>query len=260
MSIFVNLTGGLGNQLFQIANGYAYAKRHNKELILSETWREIRPHRFSHWHSLLKNLQIYLKPKEGNYTHYGEPRFEYKEIPTIEGNVDITGYYQSEKYFKDCEDDIHRLFSIPESFLHLSITPTKCTVAIHIRRGDYLKASHFHTILPKTYYDTAKEIIEKEIGFRPNYFYFSDDRDWVKENFKDSLQEGDIVITNNTDDEDFIQMRNCHHFIIANSTFSWWAAWLSITDTNKKVICPNRWFNCSESWWEDIYCKNWIRI
>ena len=109
-SVYVKLCGGLGNQLFQIANGYANALRYNKNFYVSKIWPGINSHRPTYWDSLLKNLQPYLKDiSEFKGTLYKEPTWEYKEIPYIEGDVIFEGYFQCDKYFQDYSEDVRKL-------------------------------------------------------------------------------------------------------------------------------------------------------
>ena len=258
-SVFIKLCGGLGNQLFQISNGYAYSLRHNKNFYVSRTWEGIKPERPSYWDSIFKNLEPYLKDlSEFKGTLYKEPLWmKYQEIPYIEGDVIMEGYFQSEKYFEDYSLELRNLLGISkqESLEKLF------SVAIHIRRGDYLLHPEFHTILQKEYYDKAKKIIEEKLNYIPNYIYFSEDTEWVKETFKYDLKESDKIISGKNDIEEFQEMVNCNGFILANSTFSLWASWFS--DSNI-IIAPKEWFgyyvkNKGDTW-DDIYRKNFIII
>ena len=244
-NVYVKLCGGLGNQLFQIANGYAYSLRYNKNFFVLKYW-DGRPDRPNYWNSLLKNLQPYLKDlSEFKGTFYKEPTWEFKEITYIEGDVIFEGYFQSEKYFEDYNEDVRKLFGI---------YPNNCKdsksnkVAIHIRRGDYLNNPLFHTILEKGYYEKGKNIIESII-IDPEYVYFSEDIQWVKENFKN-----DAVVQGLSDIEEFKLMVNCKGFVIANSSFSWWASWFSQSDV---IVAPKNWFGplFNESW-NSIYRKS----
>lgn len=250
-SVYVNLCGGLGNQLFQIANGYAYSLRHNKNFYISRTWYGMKPERPSYWDSIFKHLQSYLKDiSEFKGTLYREPQWNYREIPYISGDVIFEGYFQCEKYFEDHSEEVRKLFNIyPQEKSSSDIN-----VAIHIRRGDYLKFPNFHTILQKDYYDEAKKKIEDQIQMKPKYVYFSEDIEWVKETFKNDITEKDKIISGFSDIEEFQMMVNCDHFILANSTFGWWASWFA---SSKIVVAPSKWFgpdfNPNPSSWESIY-------
>jgi hypothetical protein len=287
MSVFMYLCGGLGNQMFQIANGVAYAKRTSKCYYLPRTWGGMSERRPSYWDTFFQRLErSIIDPSEIRFAFYVKEQFPFQPIPIHPENVLLDGYFQSEKYFSDCKEEIRDLFYIP-----LENPLPSITVAIHIRRGDYLVEAHFHKVLQKDYYDAGKKIIEEKLGYRPNYIYFSDDPNWVKETFRDDLNEKDIIREGYKDYEDMILMMNCHHFIMGNSTFSWWGAWLS-KHKEKIVICPKVWresygdfqkyiyFQTSLDTenknsieirknppsysdpvnWEDLYCEGWIRV
>jgi hypothetical protein len=263
-AVVVSPCGGLGNQLFQIANGYAYSLRHNKRFFVTNSWKGITKSRPTYWNTLLQSIKPHLI-KQGQCRKtkkYIESCFSYKEIPFFNINFVLHGYYQSEDYFYDFKDEIRKLFKFPDSIKKNYIDKNGICIAIHIRRGDYKKSPDFHTLVPKSYYDKAKKIIEEKLGLIPNYYYFSDEPDWVKENFKDNMKESDKVISGFKDYEELYIMTQCDHFIIANSTFSWWGAWLSETqkESEKIVIAPEPWFGIKGPDASDIYCKNWIKI
>ena len=248
--VYVKLCGGLGNQLFQIANGYAYSLRYNKNFYVSKTWPGINSERPSYWDSMLSSIQPYLKDiSEFKGTLYKEPTWEYREIPYIEGDVIFEGYFQCDKYFEDYSEDIRKLFDIYPSVPKNSL---EHKVAVHIRRGDYLKNPLFHTILQKDYYEKGKSIIQDKI-IDPEYIYFSEDIKWVKETFKT-----DAVICGMSDIEEFQLMMNCNHFILANSSFSWWASWFA---KSKLIVSPSQWFGPQFGGsWNSIYRKDFIII
>lgn len=272
-SVFVNCLGGLGNQIFQIANGFVYAKKYNKSFFLSKSWNGLSKERPSYWDSVLQSCKDNLCEKDEfkNSTLYKESKFNYSLIPFIEGNVSFEGYFQSETYFEDYSEDLRKFLNIyPKKDNSKDIISrdviSKEIVAIHIRRGDYLKHPEFHTILTKTYYDEAKKIIEEKLGYRPNYKYFSEDTKWVNEQFKDDLNEDDEVVLPKSDIEEFQEMINCDHFILANSSFSWWASWFSDFDRKipQIVIAPKEWFGVymksQNQDWSSVYRKHWIQI
>jgi GR25 family glycosyltransferase involved in LPS biosynthesis len=263
-AIIVKPNGGLGNQLFQIANGYACSLRFNKRFFITSSWDGMSKDRPSYWTTCLKGLNKYLveAKRVKRIKRYKEPKFSYSEIPKCKGHICLEGYYQSEKYFEEYKEAIKKLFILPEDLRPNFVKEGIC-VAIHIRRGDYLTKSDYHVNIERFYYDNAKKIIEEKLGFRPNYYYFSDDITWVQEEFKDSLLENDKFISGYKDYEELYIMSLCNHFIIANSTFSWWGTWLSVTQSedSKIVIAPETWFGPSGNQdYQDIYCKNWIKI
>lgn len=267
MSVTPNIVGGLGNQLFIIAVAYSYSLKHNLEFNIEP--RKNCGNRPTYFTNLLTHLSEYFKGYEKvKSVEYKEPKFSYTEIPKLSGHIVLNGYFQSEKYFRDYENEIRHLFRLTpntDEFLEqkLSVLKNNTTlpiVAIHIRRGDYLNLSQTHTVQTKEYYETAKKVIEGKLGMRPAYFYFSDDKAWVMDTFV--LGNMDRIVNLYTDSAEFGIMRKCDHFIIANSSFSWWAAWLSKTPKDEKiVIAPKNWFGPDGPQdWQDVYCQSWIVI
>ncbi len=259
--VYAELTGGLGNQLFVIATAYAYSLRYGKKLYLSKEWTGMKADRPSYWDTIFENIKRYASDMSNlkNLRTYVESTFGYQEIPDYKSNVYLKGYFQSPLYFEDFEEKVKEFLHIPESILSRVPNVSVNTVAVHIRRGDYLNHQDFHYIQGIQYYHSARARIEKELGFRPKYLYFSDDKDWVSKNFE--LEDGDSISELSTDYEEFAMMSKCSHFIIANSSFSWWAAYLSKTSTEKIVIAPSKWFaSKGPQDYADIYCKDWIQI
>lgn len=190
-----------------------------------------------------------------------------KKVLTSPDNVYLDGYWQSEKYFRSIRDTILRDFTLREPLNEsnlrvLSQIKQKNSVAVHVRRGDYVTnpaANSFHGVCPPEYYANAFQIIQSRIS-DPHYFLFSDDPGWVRENLiPDSPFT--VVESNSTDlaHYDLWLMKHCRNFIIANSTFSWWGAWLSEI-RNKTVICPARWFKAEDINTRDLVPEGWTCI
>jgi len=253
------LHAGLGNQLFMIANAYALAKLCGKEFKIQNKYYGYRTHYFN---TLLKNII----PEEidlNGFREYTEPHFHYKNIDLNNyGNVLLKGYYQSEKYFENCKDEIRQLFKLPQELEQFAINKLKeyelnqNLVLVHIRRGDYVNHP-LHPVQSLDYYKNAISIMKHKLD-NISFLYFSDDKQWVNDNIE--LMKKDYIIECENDYEEFAMMQQCHHFIIANSSFSWWAAWLSnkININDKIVIAPKLWFGGNELNPKDIYCNNWI--
>lgn len=263
--IIVSPNAGLGNQLFQIANGYALSKRYNKNLLIHSIWNGMSKIRPSYWRSFLKNVNQYLvHPRETKKIEkYKEPTFGYSTLQNFSKSVILEGYYQSELYFEDYKEEIKSLFELTDELKPSFEFIGECKVAIHVRRGDYLKHPDMHITMSKEYYMKAKQIIEEKLGFIPTYYYFSDDIQYTKEMFKNNINNNDKFISGYKDYEELYIMSQCNHFIIANSTFSWWAAYLSSKESefDKIVICPNPWFGIKGPQdFHSIYCKNWIQL
>lgn len=168
-------------------------------------------------------------------------------------NVNIIGHLQSEKYFEHCADTVKHFFEMKKPDKYFEVD--KGSVAIHIRLGDY--ENNYHPIMSVEYYSQAIEIMKKK-GCE-KFYVFSDEIEKAKTIL--GAYSGSVIFVDGISTmADFYSMQQCAHFIIANSTYSWWAAWLS-KNKNKIVIAPTRWFGeIAGISSEDIYCKNWIKI
>ena len=248
--------GGMGNYLFQIAAAYAYAKRHDMHVGFncSESSGN-HQHVTEYQNNVLKGIDLYYIRKE-QFVQHSEKGFHYQEIPNYNKSVLLYGYFQSEKYFKDYEDDIKELFMSYDIELGdeiKSVLDNENTCSIHVRRGDYLNSPNHHPTQDMNYYMRAIKKMPKDSVF----LIFSDDIDWCKKNFPD-LPEKFKFVEENKDYEDLYIMSKCNNNIIANSSFSWWAAWLNC-NKEKKVIAPSKWFGEAYKDWntKDLYCEGW---
>tara|TARA_R110002074_G_scaffold337412_1_gene508030 strand:- start:209 stop:988 length:780 start_codon:yes stop_codon:yes gene_type:complete len=239
------LQGGLGNLLFQIAATNALAWRNNTKAVYNPdkhhlpSWPASGRFVSSYTDNIFRSVEFSndLKMK----SLYREPHFRYAEIPYSDGLV-LHGYFQSEKYFLDCTDKIRKLFSVDDKTRtyilnkygdFLNENPT----SIHIRRGDYLDPRWLNKIVPictKEYYAQAMSKFPKDT----KYMVFSDDPEWCQKVFK---SERFKVVVGEEDHIDMYIMSMCKNHIIANSTFSWWGAWLN-ENQDKIVISPKEWF------------------
>ena len=183
----------------------------------------------------------------------------------IAKNFLLLGFFQSEKYFISYKKIILKLLKFPKIKKklfqnHLDLIKNSNSVAIHIRRGDYLnnpKARYFHGILHESYYKKSIDYIKRRIK-NPVFFIFSDDINLVKKDFFFFKKEIHIFIDTKSSVNDLHLMSSCKHFIIANSTFSWWGAWLS--KNSHKIICaPKKWVKARIST-ADIIPESWIKI
>lgn len=188
------------------------------------------------------------------------------EILKAGKNVYMEGFWQSEKYFKDIEEIIRKEFTIknpPDKYNQalISLAQKTNSVAIHVRRGDYVSnkgANEFHGICSVEYYKQAIEWIKSRVT-DPQFIIFSDDPNWARENIPTNAPTE--VSLNDVDHghEDIRVMYNCKHFIIANSSFSWWGAWLG-NHQGKIVIAPKHWFKDENINTGDIIPSEWIRL
>jgi GR25 family glycosyltransferase involved in LPS biosynthesis len=245
------LRGGLGNQLFEIANSYYLSKKYCKYLVLKgeRVCNNVVYHNFNN-KITYSNLDTDIIKEPNKYEEI---------ILDKDKNSIIYGYFQSEKYFKEIKDEIIDLFYLDEE--NSNIVDELCkkydinekSVSLHVRRGDYTNYLHLFSVIPLFYY---KNCI-KYFGPNRRYIIFSNDIKWCKEQdifknlpFKTFVQEKDYI--------ELFLMSKCKDNIITNSTFSWWGAYLN-KNKNKTVIMPNRWYNINDEnhYFDDIIPENW---
>ena len=263
--------GRLGNQMFQFASTYGIAKKLGydvafplenvttpnvedfKDGVTREVYFDI-PNIFEIPKELIKPKSKIIFDKQ-----IQEPYFHFcPDLFTIPDSTNLKGYYQTEKYFEHCKKEILELFTFKDDIKShaLEIFPKVVanTVGIHVRVGDYANLQMYHPICKPDYYESAMTHFTDQ-----NYYFliFSDNIDYCKDIFGES--ENIIYICNNKSEVDMCLMSMCTHNVIANSSFSWWAAWLN-KNPNKKVIAPKKWFgeayeNINNT--KDIYKKEW---
>jgi len=288
--IIISIFGGLGNQMFQYAAGFCAAKSlgwglkyhyipypnapfllDQFSLVLTPASKKDKSEAIPVDHFFQKALlafdRMVLKShisRRGNTLFQHKPSFFpidqiLKRTPG--GVFFLRGYWQSEKYFLDCKEAIENMFIIRERKVYENHTLYKeilenNSVCIHIRRGDYLnkKTIKHHGIIKADYYFKAVRYINENCS-NPVFYCFSDDIGLAKEELKEIGIKIKYVERSENPLCDFGLMQQCKHFIIANSTFSWWAAWLS-KNTQKNVIAPKAWFVKTEN--PDIYPPDWI--
>lgn len=257
----IKLKGGLGNQLFQYAYGRNCIEQGEHVVFDISFFKENKKDTSRPF--LLKKFNIpesivFVNQKENSFK-----KFISKIYSKISGNY---SFFQSELYFKNIEDIIRKEFTLkdplsPTAQIYADqIKQAQDTVSIHIRRGDYVSnssANKHHGTCDINYYERAISKIKESIE-SPTFFIFSDDIEWVKENLK---IENAIYVSNPNlaECEELILMSCCKNNIIANSTFSWWAAWLN-PNLNKVVIAPQKWLNTDISKQPDIIPSTWIKI
>jgi hypothetical protein len=260
-SCSVLVRGGLGNQLFMICTALAYCIRTNSRLRLVWEKSEWRPQYFD---TLLRRFAPYLDttmPSENTITYleYQDKKFSFVRLPYTQPhvNLNLIGYFQSSKYFPELKDIIHLLPDFPESKAVDDIMEglgSKIPVILHVRRTDYVPKSNIHYVQPLDYYERAIAIIRENVS-NPHFLLISDDVPFLS-NIPIKQDESQIV------DLDDIQtmklMSKCRHFIIANSTFSWWG---SVFGRSKLVVAPKIWFGPDGPQdWQDIYEDGWLVI
>jgi hypothetical protein len=188
-------------------------------------------------------------------------------ILRLTDNISLDGYWQSEKYFSDIAPVIRSDFTVrvePEGLNRevASVINGCNAISIHFRRGDYVtdaKIAARHGACTNDYFIKAVELIKARVE-RPHFFVFSDDPAWVREHF--TIPHTMTLVDHNGPDkahEDLRLMSLCRHHIIANSSFSWWGAWLN-PRPDKIVIAPLRWFNDPTVDTSDLIPESWLRI
>ena len=208
--------GRLGNQMFQKAAAIGLAYKNNDTYTF----------------------------EENNFPIFTERGFHFQDIK-YSGDICLSGYFQSEKYFKHCRQKILDYFNF-------NAEPLK-RVSIHVRRGDYLNVE-CHPVVTLEYLNKAINHF-KNIGYNDkDFLMFTDDKEWCRANFP-------FEISNGNELEDIELMSRCEHNIISNSSFSFWGSWLN-RNPNKIVIAPKIWFAGSKENIDtsDLYCENWIVI
>lgn len=217
--------GRIGNSLFEMAATIGYAKKYGVDYVFPK-WEH------SDFFNIPQEKFVDIKKIKNTY-QYDEPKFEYSEIPFKE-NLNLHGYFQSWKYFNHCKDYIKNIFSPKVNHYNKDLYNGMCS--IHVRRTDYLKFPNHHPVLYMDYYKEAMDISNCN-----KFIIISDDPEWCFENFKSTSNKEINIVSKGDAYFDFSLMISIENSIIANSSFSWWAAWLG-TSPNKKVVAPKNWF------------------
>lgn len=275
--VVTQLVGGLGNQMFQFAAGLGLAKRKSASLkIDSSSFRNYQLHKFDllKWAvpavevnpAELKELlgrKLFILPNK----KFKEKKFSFDpNFFSLHPPVYLQGYWQSEKHFKHVREELLSLFvpSSPLSDYSLKIkkmiSESYCAVSLHVRRGDYLlsKNQSIHGSCGLDYYQKCIQYFENKYQ-DITFFIFSDDIPWARENL--TFKGQSVYVDGNGVDrnhEDMFLMSLCHHNVIANSSFSWWGAWLN-KNKDQEVIAPKQWFVTNKYDYQDIYCEGWMK-
>ncbi len=285
--LIVELNGGLGNQMFQYAL-YLKLKTLGREVYIDD---EIFVNKLNNVKALkifdvfeleydlcdkktrdkmadvsidaisrLRRKIFGKKSHENTYYHEDDLDNNYhSEVLSFE-DMYLEGNWQSEKYFEDIREDILKnfTFNISDNKLDkvLNEMNKNNSVSMHIRRGDYVGNSLYESICTEEYYDNAIEYFKKHID-DPVFYIFSDDIEYVKRQY----QGQEFVVVEGFSGEkshyDMYLMSKCRHNIVANSSFSWWGAWLN-TNADKIVACPEKWSTKYELKYTP--CDSWVRI
>jgi hypothetical protein len=266
--ITCNLCGGLGNQLFQIAVAFNHAKNNSDESGFNFN-NSHTPNQGNNSSKYKDTIFKYFNHVDNVYdicyNTFTQKGHSHCQIP-YEKDQQLQGYFQSEKFFLENKDEIINMLrkGIQEEYPDLwSNVNDKLNnlkkngipiVSVHIRRGDYIKFQGVHDLCPIEYYQNGLRLMEEKIGRSFNSYIISDDVKWCKMMFPEKG-----YFSNNDEIEDLITMINCDHNIIANSSFSWWGAYLNVNENI--VISPNKWFGVNgPKDQQDIIPNNWIKI
>lgn len=272
----IKIMGGLGNQLFQIFTLISTAKDSNVPFYFKSDEKVERSDRPFYWDNFFKRLTPFLKILRPRIM-YKEPHYHYSPIPishlSKNDNITLFGYFQSHRYFHHNKDIIERLISVDsfrqtimEQNIHI---PFEKTVSLHFRIGDYINHPNHHPIMTLTYY---KNCISRLIQLTHNdqwnilYFYEENNSDIVSNHIR-KLEEWFPNITfmgvdhSLVDWEQMILMSLCQHNIIANSTFSWWGAYLN-KHNDRLVFYPDVWFGkaAGNRNMADLFLNDWIKV
>lgn len=290
--VIIRIKAGLGNQMFQYAVGRSLALQKATDLVLDnglyeiDTFRKFdlarfnisgkflsRPRRMLETQmqrrrlkplrSLLETIRFPFVP---TYIEDLGKGFD-RRLVQANGDLYLDGFWQSELYFRSIRDlllDEFTLKDAPDSensrlLSHISSCNAVC---VHIRRGDYVSTASGqarHGVCSLDYYRSALEYIRNRTA-NPAFFVFSDDPEWAISNFP-KIETTTFVSHNvgRNDTEDLRLMMHCRHFIIANSTFSWWSAWLS-RNPGKIVVAPKTWYASSALSDVDLVPESWVRL
>jgi hypothetical protein len=278
--VIMRLYGGLGNQMFQYAAGLALARRLGTSLSLDTRWFDPRRRPGATDH-LTRPYQLHLFGIDGRPSVkarvlaalrrppvFTEAGFSYQpEFERLRGDTILDGYWQSYRYFAGFEDEVRVRFAFPPvrseaaRGLLQRIDDHPGSVALHVRRGDYATSPKLRKrigLLPAAYYQNALATLRNRVE-SPRVFVFSDDIDWCRQAL---ALEGDVMFVGERTAadgwEDMLLMTHCRHHVIANSSFSWWGAWLR-RHADGTVVAPERWFNDPAVETSDLIPPDWLR-
>ena len=275
--IVTNIFAGFGNQLFMYACGYAVSKRLKTKLMIDASYianDPMRKYELSHLkikydsyfgvdmvpsyllRVIIRKLRHFFMFVNYSSLHERNKYVFNPEIEHVGDNTRLFGYWQTERYFESCRNDLLEMFK-PSYELSLSCKQliddihTSNSVSVHIRRGDYVQLG---ICLGADYYKRAIEYIKSKVE-DPIFYIFSDDTEYAESMFGDitcnyKIAKYDPV---NASIDDLFVMKECQHNIIANSSYSWWGAWLNENE-KKIVICPQRKTK------DEFFPNEWIQL
>lgn len=292
-TICMKINGGLGNQLFQVALGIRLAHDREAELTLDagayvaneplRTYqldrfriraRRLRAEELARVRPLAMRLptplyrRVHLFPFLGGRTYVKERSWRFDPaIPTIDAPAYLDGYWQTERYFEPVADLVREQLQLVDPLAEhrkrtLDILNSKVSVSLHVRRGDYVANAEtlaLYGTCSSDWYERAMAAIA-DMTCEPTFFVFSDDPDWARANLSTRWPRHFVDPDGDGRDfEDMYLMSQCSHHIIANSTFSWWGAWLN-SRPDRIVVAPAKWFANSPHDTRDMIPAGWRRM
>ncbi|MCY4221321.1 MAG: alpha-1,2-fucosyltransferase [Thiotrichales bacterium] len=285
--VYVHLIGGLGNQMFQYAAARAVTLRNDADLILDTTRTPMKGGGNHHLAFALGHFAIAgrigdasdLPPSRNRPVRHTiwrmtgrSPRYIRERglafnsnIISLEPNCYLHGYFQSDRYFNDVSDQIRKELTIitqpdPVTRRWLHKIQTSNAISLHVRRGDYVTNAKFNAVFATCrpdYYRRAAGFIADQIAADPEIYAFSDDIDWVRKNLELPFKMHFVDHNDySTAYNDMRLMAACRHHVIANSSFSWWGAWLNSSE-HKIVVAPAQWYRTARRDNPDITPGDW---
>lgn len=297
--VVVNLKGGLGNQMFQYAFGRALSEKCGKDLVLNTNFyhkkivRKFIKGMLIFLNYLIKEgsflggikelkqnqrkydlkyflLEKKIKKNRNIFLPIKEERFEFifdEKMISCDDNCSYSGYFNNEKYFINIANEIREDFRLLPKYekklpdLLKNDIVNNNSVSIHVRRGDYITSSatnSFHGICDLDYYNKAIDFMISQLD-NCKFFVFSDDINWCRENLIFPEHRQVVFVFGLKNYEDLTMMSFCKHNIIANSTFSWWGAWLN-KNSEKIVVAPKKWLECQDFDCSDVVPQSWFKL
>ena len=277
--VAVSPMGGLGNQLFQIAAGVAHAHREGASLMIQDRKEEQNGHRGFYWDTLLSSFRRYLRPSDSFPSSLnvwdGGPATVYRPLPPLSplsAGRHLQGYFQSSRYFggASTKSKLRHLFHPPSDEEHAVfhaysdlMRQSRRVVVLHARRTDYLQHAAFHGPLPMSYYKEAVDRCLSEGWVEDPIFLLTGDDPAFWGTLATDLPavhcRPHVLLQGESDIRTFVLLQQFRHFILSNSTFIWWCAWMALSPTH--CIVPAKWFGPEGlSEWEDVYEPGWVRL
>lgn len=279
--VITHLYGGLGNQMFQYAAGLAVAQRLQSRLYVDTRWFDPRVHSgdspptirrygldiFGISPGVPPSVRVRMKMRKSIWVTEEDSGFQ-PQLEDVRGDaVLIDGYWQSYRYLVGIEAEVRRAFRVPTTLSRIAQEYAReagasDSVAVHVRRGDYLSnpkhLGRFGVLTPD-YYRAAAAELQRRRRRLLSFLVFSDDPPWCRDNLVLEDAKRVTFVAGTADHEDLSLMASCHDHVIANSSFSWWGAWLG-TAADKIVIAPARWAHDPQLDTPDRIPPDWLQL